>query len=109
MEDIKYNYVVHDRPALPVGDQESKASSAGKEKKRKSANETSGKMNSAKKKKNNDEKAKNAELGSSQRSSGKDSPKKDVSAGMKNLMAQFVKRTPPKSSQGTPKPYSTSK
>ena len=100
MEDIKYKNETPDKPAPPLDDQKSKASTGKEQKKRKAVNKPSEKMNSTKKKKISDEKGKGSELGSSQRINGKkDSPKKDVSAGMKNLMAQFVKRTPPKSSK----------
>jgi len=85
------------------GDRESKSSTGVNERKRKTPKKLSqDQTNSTKKKKktvNSDGKAAKATAGSIPRSNGKkDSPKKkddDVNIGMKNLMAQFVKKGPP--------------
>mmetsp|Transcript_22975 Transcript_22975/g.51247 ORF Transcript_22975/g.51247 Transcript_22975/m.51247 type:complete len:144 (-) Transcript_22975:328-759(-) len=130
VEDIAYDASVPEKPASPGEGQKPKAVSRGKDdtttpksktksndgkakkpsgsasKKRKTTtNEKSSpkRTSNAKKKKTNDGdgKASESSSSSSSRSNGKkDNPKKDACAGMKNLMAQFVKRSPAK--QETP-------
>ena len=93
-----------------VNDGKVKASGSSSTKKRKATKETPEKTNSAKKNKVSVKDGKVKAPGSSLGANGNkgSSPEKDASVGMKNLMAQFVKRSPVIKTASTPKDAKTS-